>query len=204
MKKLFVTMIALAAAVTAFAQFPAGLSVGAGYVSAKKTTKVDNHSDSRSFGGFYVNADYNIAIGDTGFGVAPGVYVDLPIYKDELAGVDVKWKELNLGIPVMVNYGFPVADIIKIIPFAGPTVQFGISSKHISKRGNQKHTIDAYDGGDESMKRLQLFIGGGVAVDIAEIVRVSLGYDAGLINRSNDSEVKVKDSGFHFGVAYLF
>ena len=203
MKKLFVTMIALAAAVTAFAQFPAGLSVGAGYVSAKKTTKADNHSDSRSFGGFYVNADYNIAIGDTGFGVAPGVYVDLPIYKDELVGIDTKWKELNLGIPVMVNYAFPVADIIKIIPFAGPTVQFGISSKVIQEQGNQKHTIDAYDG-DDAQKRLQLFIGGGVAVDIAEIVRVSLGYDAGLLNRSNDSDIKAKDSGFHIGVAYLF
>lgn len=203
MKKLFLTMIALAAAVTAFAQFPAGLSVGAGYVSAKKTTKVDNRSDSRSFGGFYVNADYNIAIGDTGFGVAPGVYVDLPIYKDEIAGADVKCKELNLGIPVMVNYAFPVADIIKIIPFAGPTVQFGISSKFIAEQGNQKQTIDNYDG-DDAQKRLQLFIGGGVAVDIAEIVRVSLGYDAGLLNRNNDSDVKVKDSGFHIGVAYLF
>lgn len=189
-------MIALAAAATAFAQFPSGLSVGAGYVSSDWKTKAGSRTHTETLGGGYVNADYNIAIADFGLGVAPGIYFDLYSKKED----GVKFSEANIGIPVMFNYAIPVADILKITPFAGPTLQFGLSSK-------TKHGDDSINHYDEDYSRLQLFVGGGVAFDIADIVRVSIGYDLGLLNRNtgdNKDDFKVKNNGLHLGVAYLF
>ena len=195
-------MIALAAAATAFAQFPSGLSVGAGYVDSKQVWKTDDDTHKEGFGGFYVGADYNIAIADFGLGVAPGIYVDFLTNKDY--PVDgAKWKEVNLGIPVMFNYAIPVADILKITPFAGPTLQLGLSSK--MKDDDNTHNV--YSDDDADYGRLQLFVGGGVAFDIADIVRFSIGYDLGLLNRNTGDQkddLKVKNNGLHFGIAYLF
>ena len=189
-------MIALTVAATAFAQFPKGLSVGAGYLSSDQKTKIGANTHTETFGGFFVNADYNISLGEA-LGVAPGVAIDY-ISRSEN---DVDYSMLDLNIPVMFNYAFPVADIIKIIPFAGPTVQLGISAK--AKAGDNTH--DYYDK-DSDMSRLQLFVSGGVAVDIAEILRVHIGYDLGLLNRytGDIDDVSSKNNGVHFGVAYLF
>ena len=62
------------------------------------------------------------------------------------------------------------------------------------------------------MSLLQLYLGGGVAFDIADIVRVSVGYDYGLLNRLNVDIFDDNDVDYHFketgrlsvGVAYLF
>ena len=196
MKKLFVTMIALAAAVTAFAQMPEGLAVGAGYLSGDLKTKAGDYSHTETLGGFFVNADYNISLGEA-LGVAPGVALSY-LSKEEN---NVKDAILDLSIPVMVNYTFPVADILKVIPFAGPTVQLGLSAK--SKAGDT--TRDWYHK-DNDFGRLQLFVGAGCALEIAEILRVHIGYDLGLLNRyTGDADnYKISNSGLHFGVSYLF
>ena len=192
-------MIALAAAATAFAQFPSGLSVGAGYVSntkkAEMKTPVSNSTETSTLGGFYINADYNIPIADFGLGVAPGIYFDYVTEDDS--------KEGNIGIPVNFNFSIPVADIIKIVPYLGPTFQYGLFSKE-----DDKNVYKESKEVDMKYNHFQLFLGGGVAVDIADIVRISFGYDFGLIKRINESEagasVKMTEKNLHFGVAYLF
>lgn len=195
MKKLFVTMIALAAAVTAFAQMPEGLAVGAGYLSSDSKTKMGDVTHTETYGGFFVNADYNIHLSDA-LGVAPGVALDFLSKKEN----DVNYSFINLDIPVMVNYTFPVGDILKVIPFAGPTVQLGLSGK--AKAGD--NTVNLY-GKDHETSRLQLYVGGGVALEIAEILRVHIGYDLGLLNRyTGDADYSAKNNGLHFGVSYLF
>ena len=53
--------------------------------------------------------------------------------------------------------------------------------------------------------KFDILIGGGVALDVMDMVRVSVGYNQGLLNRNNDSDGSViKTSGVNFGVAYLF
>ncbi len=215
MKKLTLTLIAMAAAVTAFAQFPSGLSVGAGYGNITKNFKIDkvDIDESSTLNSFYAGAEYNFAIGTSGLGVAPGIYFQYS--KGEFLGElfggtdDIDWKESSLLVPVKINYAIPVADIFKIVPYIGPTLEYNISSK-ATKDGE---TEDIYDLGDGAKyKHLQLYLGGGVAFDIADIVRVSVGYDYGLINRlkvdifdDNDVDYHFKENGrLSVGVAYLF
>ena len=209
MKKLFFTLIAMAAAVTAFAQFPKGLSVGAGYGSGNKTFKNDGFDDETiKMGGFYFGATYNLALGESGLGVAPGLYlqIDKGDASDYLApGAKLDLKETSLSIPVFVNYSIPVADILKVTPFVGPTFMYNFTSKLVAEDDEiNMYKDDPANGFESTYKHPNLFVGGGVALDIADIVRVSLGYDYGLLNRSSADGSKILDNRLHFGVAYLF
>lgn len=216
MKKLTLTLIALAAAVTAFAQIPSGLSIGAGYGSTTKIMKMKEMKidEKEKLDAFFAGAEYNFAIGNSGLGVAPGIYFQYSkgdFLGEMLGGADdIDWKESSILVPLKVNYSIPVADILKIVPYLGPTLEYNISSK-ASKDGETEDLYDLEDDGGK-YKHLQLYLGGGVAFDIADIVRVSIGYEYGLLNRlsidifdENDADYSFKDTGrLSVGVAYLF
>ena len=103
-----------------------------------------------------------------------------------------------------------VGDVLKVVPFLGPTLHYGLSAKlTTSAQGQKSETINMYDkddDGEDIYGHFNVFVGGGVALDIAEIVRVSLGYDLGLLERSkNTDEGSIKDKGgIRLGVSYLF
>ena len=186
MKKIIITL-ALAAA----AAFGANAQIGAGLGYA---TKVHGGDADLSLGGLYVGANYNYEIAN-GLAVAPGI--DFAMYSTEKN--NVKYKENYIGIPVLFNYGIEVADGFKLVPFAGPTFSLGLSSKSTSG----SVTIDNYDANDDYGK-FDILIGGGVALDVMEMIRVSIGYNYGLLDRNANGKLKDTCSGVHFGVAYLF
>ena len=197
-------MIALAAAATAFAQFPKGLSVGAGYGMGDKTFSAATGDQTIDMAGFYAGLSYNIAIGDGGLGVQPGVYFHMDKGDvGDLGLADVDLKENSIDIPVLVNYAIPVLDILKVTPYVGPTFMYNFTAKFESKDYEQ----DLYKNGpgyESFYKHPNLFVGGGVALDIADIIRVSVGYDLGLLDRSSDSDDSIKENRLHFGVSFLF
>jgi len=126
---------------------------------------------------------------------------------DAPSGYKVHWNEASIAVPINVNYGFAIGDILKISPYLGPTIQFGITSKEKFEYDGETEEMNMYDE-DNEYSRLNILIGGGVAFDIASIVRVSVGYDFGLLNRSKEDvdggKITIKDRGLHLGVAYLF
>ena len=189
MKKIILTLaLAAVAAIGANAQ----IGVGVGY-----GTKNFNDNDN-SLGGLYVGASYNIEL-VSGLAVAPGVDFAMYSYK----GDNVTTKENYLAVPVLFNYAIEVADGFKLVPFAGPTLSYGISSKTTLSGGGVSVETDNY-GDNSSYKPLDILIGGGVALDVMDMVRVSVGYNAGLLDRNSSDNVTTKASGLHFGVAYLF
>ena len=109
----------------------------------------------------------------------------------------------------MFNYGLQLADGFKLVPYIGPTISFGLSS--VVKGGASAFgftvttgEIDMY-GDNSDYNKLDIQIGGGVALDIMDMVRAFVGYNQGLLNRNNDADGDVvKTSGLNFGVAYLF
>lgn len=193
MKKIITTLVAATVAmmgVSAFAQ----ASVGVGYLSSPSKTKYNSTSTTRNFNGFYVGADYNLNFFDTGVGMAPGLYFSY-LGNDEDGR---KTNETYLTVPVMFNYGFEVSPAVRLSAFAGPSFALGLSSK--TKAGSVE--TKNYDG--DGYKQFDVLLGLGIAADINDLVRVSIGYDWGAIDRNGDIAGTMHRNQLHVGVAYLF
>ena len=53
-------------------------------------------------------------------------------------------------------------------------------------------------------RRFDLSIGVGLGFDVADLIRINLGYNFGLLNRANSENVVTKANTLHVGLAVLF
>lgn len=211
MKKTILTLaLAVVSATCALAQ----VSVGAGYLNETSTTswKSGNttNTSATKFGGFYVGGDYEYAVGQ-GLSFSAGLKGVFYSNKDvrkllfDTGNVTTKRKELNLVVPVTANYSYVISPELKAFAFAGPSFSFGLSAESTTtydKTPDNSSTTNLY-GEDSSYNGFNLFLGAGVGVDVMDMVRVKVGYDFGLVNRSS-ADNTIKDKQWYIGVAYLF
>ena len=117
-------------------------------------------------------------------------------------------KENYIAIPVLFNYGIELVDGIKVVPYLGPTFSYGISG--VVAGGATAFGITVSTGevnlyGDNSTYApFDILVGGGVALDVMDMVRAYVGYNIGLLDRNTSDNAVLKASGVNFGVAYLF
>ena len=210
MKKLIITLaIALAACTAAFAQ--KGLSVGAGYLDNSIKTVYTSGSTSttntQAYGGFYGGLSYTVLSLGPGINITPGLYFASTSFKDvdTILGVETTTtgNESYLAVPVNFSYKLDlVPGTLALEPYAGPTFAYGLSSKGATTAGSTTISSDHYDG--TTYGKFDLQVGVGLAIDIVDMIRVSVGYNMGLLDRNSDSDYKVTTSNINFGVAYLF
>lgn len=215
MKKIAI-LFAAAALLLAAAPANAQLQVGAGYLNSTLSTTVRDNKASNNSHGVYAGLSYNIPI-VAGLGIAPGVYYSLLFGKSassvDLIFADAKFEsksqEHAINVPVYLNYGFQLVDDFKFFLFAGPTLQYGLSSKTTSTGDfsgpihvGSENTIDNY-ASDSKYKRLNVFVGGGLGMNAGPI-QVTVGYDYGLMNLSAAENVDMHRSNLKIGVAFLF
>ncbi|MBQ1718545.1 MAG: outer membrane beta-barrel protein, partial [Bacteroidales bacterium] len=116
MKKIILTLaLAAVAAIGAHAQ----IGVGVGYAS----TSLKGDNTTTNLGGLTFGATYNIPLVN-GLAVAPGIQFAMQNYKEDANNYR---KENYIAIPVMFNYGIELVDGIKVVPYLGPTLSYGIS-----------------------------------------------------------------------------
>ena len=141
MKRFLTTVLAaslMLIGTNAFAQ----LSVAAGFGNSQ--TKFDINvlnviktSHNANLNGFYAGASYNIPVGTSGLGIAPGVYFaymtdkDVDIY---VASGDIV--ESYLEIPLDLNLKFPIADGLNGVIYAGPTFAYGYDFGLLNRGGS--------------------------------------------------------------------
>ena len=210
MKKLIITLaIALAACTAAFAQM--GLSVGAGYldntVKTVYTSGSTTTTTSDTFGGFYGGVSYTVLTLGPGINITPGLYFASTSYKnvDTILGVETTSTGSESYIAVPVNFSYKlelVPGTLALQPYAGPTFAYGLSSKAATTAGGTTLSTDNYDG--TTYGKFDLQVGVGLAFDIVDMIRVTVGYNMGLLDRNSDSDYKTTTSNINFGVAYLF
>lgn len=211
MKKLIITLaIALAACTAAFAQ--KGLSVGVGYQSytlhqdytitlpvlGDVTMKSDN-----AFGGVYAGASFQLLSFGPGINFIPGLYYSATSWKDS-DDADVQAKQSFVGIPMYFSYKLDlVPGTLAIEPFLGPTFSYGLTFKGTGD--NWTNTTDYYSG-DYKYNKFNVALGGGIALDIVDMIRVNVGYNYYLLNLyGGDGQGNVNRNGaLSFGVAYMF
>lgn len=198
---------------SAFAQF----SAGAGFVNSTDRTKAGGTTTTTGLNGFYAGASYNIPLGGSGLGVAPGLYYSLLTKKDAGAAGTLAVKhdltEHYLSLPIHLNYGIAVANGVRLGAYAGPTMALGLASTAKVKTDVDlpifgKITADSKvnnykDGAD--YRRFDVLLGGGVACEFEDMVRFEVGYDYGVLDRyTGKSDINRHRSQIHVGVAYLF
>ena len=210
MKKIFTTILAasmMLIGTTAFAQ----ASIGAGFVSS--ADKVDfGSTNTTTLSGMYVGGSYNVALGGA-FGVAPGLYYTLLTKKDatdySVASAKTDITEHYLSLPVMFNYGLQLGEGIVGRIYAGPTLAYGIASNvkyNVAVLGySADKKVNRYDDSFD-YGRFDVLAGGGVAIELYDMVRFDVGYDFGLMNRytGDNNDYTRHRNQLHVGVAYMF
>lgn len=207
MKKVFAIVLAAALLLMGTQAF-AQIRIGAGYLNSAERTISGNTTNKADLNGFYAGFHYNLNI-VAGFGVAVGLYADMLFSEREdsywiVTGKN-KFSELDLNLPIQLNYNFPLTRDFSILVYAGPTLQYGIFRKAkytISAAGSSETvTSDYYKDGDN--KPFNVYMGGGAGFQAGNI-QVLLGYDHSLINMIDSDKLKQNRGMIKIGVGFAF
>lgn len=217
MKRFFTVILGAALflmATDAFAQ----LSVGAGYLySTLTSTYKGNAEDNEISNGLYMGAGFDIPIIGDNLKLTPGLYLNVLTNRVNanfagVASVQSKFTEVAINLPVYISYGIELRHA-NLFVYGGPTFQYGISSKYkvdstvavpligvIAGDG----VIDNYKEADYSP--FNIYLGGGLGADLNETLRVTLGFDYGLLNlyKGDQENTKYNRYNFKLGFGYLF
>lgn len=217
MKRIFSIVLSAALflmATDAFAQ----ISVGAGYLySTLASTYKGNAQDNEISNGLYMGAGFDIPVLGDDLKLTPGLYLSVLTSKTNssfagIANVQSIFTEVAINLPVYLSYGIEMGHA-DLFVYGGPTFQYGISSKYkvdstvavpligiIASDG----VIDNYKENDYSP--FNIYLGGGLGADLNEKLRVTLGFDYGLLNlyKGDQENTKYNRYNFKLGFGYLF
>ena len=187
-----VTVSMLLLGITASAQ----ASLGAGYA-----VSTDHGTNDCKLPGFYVGTSYNFTYSGR-VGIAPGVYYhqlkgkDLPSFGfDESISEAV---EKYISIPVLFNIGLKFSPNLFFRVYTGPVFSYGLLS-----RSGEPLYDDLY-GEAYGYDKLNLAIGVGAALEICRLIRLEVGYDNGLKDRSEIEDFSRKTDCVRAGLALMF
>ena len=218
MKRIITTLLAASMmflGTTAFAQ----VSIGAGYLNESNKAVVSNTDiNMGAMNGFYAGFGYDVNEGE-GFGISTGIYYSYLAGKmsvPSLSFITGDMVEHAINIPVRPGISVPVGSGLKAFINAGPTFVCGVSSK-IKPLGVDLFETDNYK--HEYLGRFDIMVGGALGIDIKNMIRVSAGYDLGMLDqfgtgikfKNKNDDGSTKDSAFSLkrnrltvGLAFLF
>lgn len=218
MKKIYAIVLS-AALLLVGTQANAQLSIGAGYLNSTLTGKSGNTTlKGEPSNGVYLGGTFNIPIAGE-LGIAPGLYYSLiagsgsGTYLAGYASGNVAFTEHAVNVPVYLNYGLDMGTV-KLFMFGGPTFQYGLSSTYkvdgsvtipfFNINLKSGGVIDNYK--DRDISPFNIYVGGGLGADLMDMLRVTIGFDYGVLNlyKGNDTDTVYNRYNFKFGVAYLF
>ena len=208
MKKVFLAMMfAGMMAVSAQAQFNIGIRTGLNAIGVHgdAVPVFDESSSVESKSGFQIGVIGEYSVSEK-FVIQPGLLFATQgfINSGTLNNVDIEidWSLNYLQIPVNAMYKFGSGKI-KFFPQAGPYLgyAFGGKLKGESKDGNSYDEKIKF--GSNEMKRLDFGIGFGLGLQISA-VQFGLGYQFGVMNIHNSSELDMKNDCLSITVSYIF
>ena len=152
-----------------------------------------------------------VTVSDTDNGIYAGILGEMPIQEVENLGIEaglvyswftdktegIKQNFHALNLPVKAKYSFPLSNEFGFFALAGPTLSLGLSAT--DKKDGQ--SLDLYD---QDLKRFDIKLGIGAGVCFNDVIEFRLGYDWGLLNQSQNSNVTGHIHYLHIGLAYKF
>ena len=195
-------------ATSAFAQ----VHVGAGYINSTDTFKADKDAEksSENLNGVYAGVGYTIHVSDA-FAITPGLYWSM-LAKDKKLGdfvgmnlIPGKFQEHSINVPIDFSYGFNLAPDAKFFVYAGPTIQYGLSSKIKNDASGSGTSVDITTDNfkNDDYSHLNVLVGG-VGAQVMDAIRITVGYDCGLTNLNKSGNTINHRNQLKIGVAYVF
>ena len=202
MKK-FVTILSAALLLLAGTNAFAQMSVGAGYLSSTETVKSGSSSTDRTpLNGFYAGVSYTVPIA-SGINFTPGIYYGLAAKSNatSIFGLQIEGKQQDsfINVPLHFSFGAELGSGLRCFVYGGPSASFAVASKVISGSTTYDRLKD-----NDSLQRFDLMLGGGVGLEINDIVRFQVGYDFGMLNRTDSENFLVRRNQLTAGLAFLF
>ncbi|MBR6869916.1 MAG: PorT family protein [Bacteroidales bacterium] len=208
-KALFILAAALIFSAPAFAQ----LRIAVGYANSTDRFKMENSDlQTNSANGVYGGIGFNIPIaGD--LSLTPGVYYTFLASnagRSALGGLvnaGAKTQEHYVNVPIHFEYGSELFPNFRLFFFGGPSVSYGVISKTKYSAGILDYKIDTvldnYNAGGYG--RFDVMLGGGMGIDLLNRIRLSVGYDFGMLNRNTNSNTILRHRNqLNAGIALLF
>lgn len=182
--------------------------------------------------GFYLGAKYRIGLDGVaeGLSVAPGANFSFmfgrhnQVDDKDIMDNGARMNQIALNIPVHVQYMYEFTPDFKLEAWAGPTFQLGLFDTVIDSDDNPSILFNRYKVVDPSgtfgdiigpmisaayrnqaaLNRINLLLGLGIGVEVAERVHVNVGYDFGVLNLSTANNSKVTRGYLRVGLGYNF
>ena len=211
MKKALFLLVALTlVGATAFAQ----VRIGVGYANSTDRFKVQNSDvQSASANGVYGTVGFNIPIvGD--LSLSPSVmytFLSAQSGKSGLGGLvsaGATTQEHYITVPLHFEYGSELAPGFRLFFFGGPSVAFGLISKTTYSAGIGGYSMDTVlDNYNDysNYGRWDVMLGGGMGFDLINRLRLTVGYDFGMLDRNLDSGTITRHRNqLSAGLAFLF
>jgi len=214
MKKTF-SILAIAALLLVSGNAFAQVHIGGGYVNSADRFKVAGNSeaDVNYSNGAYGGLGFTLPIaGD--LSVTPGVYYTYlssrtaASYASGFVSAAGNTKEHYVKVPLNFEYGAEILPNFRLFFFGGPSLSVGLASKTTFTASvigiSANTTVDNY-ADNSGYSRWDVMLGGGMGVDLARRLRVTVGYDFGMLNRyTNSDNYSRHRNQLHAGVALLF
>lgn len=218
MKKILTAVIALTVSMSAFAQ--SNFSIGAGAAARQITENVVGYETENFFHtGFTVDAMYGYDFTDM-IGLNTGLRFTYLFQSDKVSALGAESitldKDSFLDLPVHVKFTFNPDSFCKFFASVGPTAELWTSyaTSHIVKyvTAEQKrdvHTNNHFkEGAKDLYNRFNVSAGAAVGVEIADAVRITLGYDYYFLNMLKNNwdgmTGRYSKHQIRLGVAYVF
>ena len=177
-------------------------SFGAGYVQST--------ANSASSNGFYAGFGYSAEI-MPGLNLNPGLYYEFLTSTTgaslgSWASYSGKTTEHYVNIPLHLSFAYSFAPTFKLFVYGGPTANVGIaSSTKVSGSVlgfGGSDPIDNYK--DTNYSRFDIMLGGGIGAEVMNKIRLTVGYDMGMLDRDNSDNGTLKRNRLTAGVAFVF
>ena len=193
MKKIFTAVIAGAMMLIGTSAFGQA-SIGAGLVMPMNAGARLIGTEPTNLSGFYAGLNYNIGFGNSGLGLAPGVYFNYATKNEN----NIDRKQMYVSAPVMLNLGLQLSPGFVIRPYAGPTFSYGLKDEFSGSVATMNWNEN------DNYNRFNIQVGGGIAFEFYDMVRFDAGYDYGLTKIYDTTAGSLTKNQFHVGVAYIF
>ena len=203
MKKI-VTILSAALVLLASAPAFAQGSFAAGYLSSTEVVKSGSTSTQKTpMNGFYAGIGYTVPVAG-GLNFTPGVYYGFAMKNNvaSIFGLKIdggKQQDHFVNVPLHFSFGFGTTRDLRLFVYGGPSVSFAIASKIISGSTTYDRLSD-----NDSLKRFDVMLGGGIGLELMETFRLTVGYDYGMLNRYNSNNYTVKRNQLTAGAAIIF